>query len=590
MASRASLDKALGEARAGRIDAALRSVRAIVQRDRNDWEAVQVLAMLLADAGEFTQAIHHFGRVVAVAPNAAPLRNNFANTLLAAGRPREAVEQWRAALAVDPSYLGAYLGLTNALVACGDADAAVAAGREGLAQRPDWPQLEQNLANALEAAMRIDEAVALLRECVARHPRDARVRSRYLQAINYIDLPLADSVAEHRAFRECGEQAAAALAATSPGRARASGAGLRLGILSGDMRTHSVAYFALPLIERRGASVRLTIFSTGHAKEGDALRSRLSGLADEWVDLAAATDSAIAAAMAARDLDVLIELGGHTSGGRLSALTPKPAPLIISAIGYPNSTGHRSVDARIVDSITDPCSEPSQCTEQLLRIDPCFLCYSPPPDAPEPAMPLPAAPITFGSFNLATKISPRCARLWAQVLRSVPESRLLLKSQAIADACARERLLAMLAEAGVARARIDVIEPTATLRDHLGCYARMHIALDTLPYNGTTTTCEALWMGVPVVTLLGDRHAARVGASLLHASSCAEWVAATEAEFVARASALAADIAQLAALRQGLRARVAASTLCDQSAYAARVIAAIESFDAASRSSPRSSL
>jgi predicted O-linked N-acetylglucosamine transferase (SPINDLY family) len=148
----------------------------------------------------------------------------------------------------------------------------------------------------------------------------------------------------------------------------------------------------------------------------------------------------------------------------------------------------------------------------------------------------------------------------------------------------------MLAEAGVARARIDVIEPTATLRDHLGCYARMHIALDTLPYNGTTTTCEALWMGVPVVTLLGDRHAARVGASLLHASSCAEWVAATEAEFIARASALAADIAQLAALRQGLRARVAASTLCDQSAYAARVIAAIESFDAASRSSPRSSL
>ena len=569
MASRASLDKALSEARQGRIDDALRSVRAMVQRDGDDWEAVQVLAMLLADKGEFTQAIHHFARVVAVAPHSAPLRNNYANALLAAWRPRDAVEQWRAALKTDPSYFGAYIGLTNALVACGDADAAVAAGREGLALRADWPEMEHNLANALEAALRVDESVALLRSCVARHPRHARLRSRFLQSINYVDLPLSESVKEHRAFLECTPTVEARV------RRGGSDAALKLGILSGDMRSHSVAYFALPFIEGRDKSMHLTIFSTGVAKEGDPMRALLHGLADEWVDLAAASDSAIEAAIRARGLDALVELGGHTSGGRLGALNHKPAPVIISAIGYPNTSGHRSVDFRVVDSITDPPDEPSQCTEKLLRIDPCFLCYAPPESAPLPRSPANDAPITFGSFNLATKISPRCARLWSRALSGVPGSRLLLKSQAIADASARERLVAMLVAAGIARERIDVIEQMPTLTEHLSCYSRMHIALDTLPYNGTTTTCEALWMGVPVIALLGDRHASRVSASLLCAAGLQEWVARSEDEFVALAARLASDRTVLQHTRTQLRAQVGASPLCDRGAYATRFHAAV---------------
>ncbi|MSR29249.1 MAG: tetratricopeptide repeat protein [Phycisphaerales bacterium] len=570
MASDAALQKALKDAREGRLDAALASVRIMVQRDPKDWSAVQVYAMLLCDAGQFTQAIHHFARVVTVVPDAAPLRNNYANALLAAGRARDAVDEWRAALRADPTYRMAYLGLTRALIECGDADAAVRDGERGLALHPDWPRLAHNMANALEAAMRVDESVTLLKSTLAHHPKEGWLRSRTMQALNYVDVPLKESVAAHREFLACAT-GSCEHARTDSNRDRP----LSIGILSGDMRTHSVAYFALPFIERREPGSSLTIFSIGVAKEADPMRARIRSLADEWVELSGAVDSAIDREIRRRNIDVLIELGGHTAGGRLSALDSAPAPVIISAIGYPNTSGHRAVGWRIVDAITDPLSEPAQCTEQLLRIDPCFLCYAPPANTPERVMPPFDGPIIFGSFNLATKISPRCARMWADVVRAVPGSRLLIKSQAIADPGARERLLVMLETAGIARERVDVIPTMATLGEHLACYSRVHIALDTVPYNGTTTTCEALWMGVPVIALMGDRHSARVGASLLAAAGHPEWVAATPAEFTTIAAALASDRTRLGSLRGSLPGSLAASALCDQPKYASAFAKAI---------------
>jgi predicted O-linked N-acetylglucosamine transferase (SPINDLY family) len=249
--------------------------------------------------------------------------------------------------------------------------------------------------------------------------------------------------------------------------------------------------------------------------------------------------------------------------------------VIVSAIGYPNTTGVPAVDWRVVDSITDPPGSEHLCTERLLRLDPCFLCYSPPQEAPEPALPEADAPITFGSFNNAAKIGPTSIELWARVLKAVPGSRLLLKSQTLSDAAGRARIEKRFAQAGIEASRLELVAYSKTRQEHLELYKRVHVALDTTPYNGTTTTCEALWMGVPVLTTLGDRHAARVSASLLHAAGHPELVAKDADAFVQLAASLAQDRARLATLRTNLRGELRASPLCDAPAYAARFHAAI---------------
>ncbi len=572
MASVAALEKALKDAREGRLPNAIAAVRTMVQCNPKDLEAAQVLASLLADAGQFTQAIHHFSRVLTVAQAdarvrnlLAPIRNNYANTLLAAGRGREAIEQWRVALAADPSYRVAYLGLTRALIECHDAAGAIEAGEQGLAMEPNWPQLSHNLANALEAAGRTEESIALLRKTLDMGGAEANVHSRLLQAINYVDLPLAESVALHRAFgaRARGEWNPA-VTDRDPDRP------LRVGILSGDLRTHSVSFFAQSVMERRRDVAALVVFSYGVAKEGDPMRARLKALAHEWIDCGMMADSLIDRQIRDSKIDVLLDLGGHTSGGRLTALDTGPAPVVVTAIGYPNSTGHRAVGWRVVDSITDPPGAEEHSTEKLLRIDPCFLCYTPPSDSPTPVARDASAPITFGSFNLATKISPRCAKLWAEAMRAVPASRLLLKSAAMADPSATARIMTLLENAGISQDRVEVIAQTESVAEHLALYSSIDIALDTVPYNGTTTTCEALWMGVPVLTLMGDRHAARVGASLLAACGHPEWVADTPEAFASLAQSLAANSAERARLRTTLRSELTASALCDRAAYTER--------------------
>jgi predicted O-linked N-acetylglucosamine transferase (SPINDLY family) len=248
--------------------------------------------------------------------------------------------------------------------------------------------------------------------------------------------------------------------------------------------------------------------------------------------------------------------------------------VIVTAIGYPNTTGLPAVDWRVVDSITDPPGAEAYCTERLLRLDPCFLCYRPPDLAVEPSMPA-AEPITFGSFNNSAKIGAECTALWARVLQAVPGSRLLMKSQTLADPAVQESIRRRLGEGGIAEDRVELISQSSTRAEHLALYGRVHVALDSVPYNGTTTTCEALWMGVPVVALRGDRHASRVAASLLTAAGHPEWVAEDTDGFVRIASALVADMPRLALIRTSLRDELRDSPLLDAKAYAQRFHSAI---------------
>lgn len=565
-----ALQKILREAQEGRLPQALQLARAFVGRQPGNANALQVLSFLLTSSGQHQQALHHLARAVQLAPGIAGFHNNYGSALLHAGRPREAAAEFRRARELDPKYALACAGLATACIQLFDSPGAIAAAEDGLRLRPDWPEVTVALANALAAADRLEEALALLEGHLRQHPQDQLVRSALLLTLHYGGRTTAQITQAHREFH--------ALVPPPPPHPAADPRPerpLRIGVLSPDLHTHPVAFFAGAIFQHKPRSDRLIAFSTSPPTPHDPLTKRLRPLFDEWIEAAAMSDEALDQAVRERRVDVLVDLAGHTSGGRLPALSKKPAPVIVSAIGYPNSSAHPAVDWRLVDAVTDPPGSEESCTERLLRLDPCFLCYQPLASAPEPALPEEGSPFTFGSFNLLSKISEQTLVLWRRCLAAVPGSRLLLKSKALVDPAAQARFLERLAAAGIGREQVECVGYVERIEGHLALYRRMHVALDPTPYNGTTTTCEALWMGVPVVVLEGDRHGARVGASLLRAAGRPQWVTGTEDDYVALAARLGADRSALAAERATLRSDLRQSVLLDGAAYAARFHAAL---------------
>ena len=350
---------------------------------------------------------------------------------------------------------------------------------------------------------------------------------------------------------------------------------LRVGLISPDLREHSVAYFVEPLLSGWNSDrVYSACFVT--VVHEDKVTQRLMAKAGAWRLLAMSSIGLVSEALRNDDIHVAIDLAGHTAGSAIGAMAFEQALLQVNFCGWPSTSGMDAIDVRIVDSLTDPAGHPydaqTHATERLLRIDPCFLCYRPPEDAP-PVAPGPAErgePITFGSYNALKKVSRAALEAWARVLREVPDSRFVVKTRALEDDHTREDLMKRLEDLGVDRSRLELLTPTKTTREHLELYSKMDIALDTFPYAGTTTTCESLLMGVPVVTRVGQYHAGRVGLSLLTNVGLGHLCAPDIDGYVKAAEALASDRAKLVAMRRSLRSQLLASTLCDQQAYADR--------------------
>ena len=565
------LQRAFEHMRAGRLEVALASVQDLLRNRPGDHNAAQMLALLLVQSGRHEEALPHLAAAVAAEPRAPQYRNNYANTLLHLKRYKAAAEQWERAVALDPKYALGWLGLACVKPFLDDSAGARKAAEKGLALRPGWPQMTSQLVLALEAAGELDAAVDVCERALAADPNQPALRSRYLMLLNYRCEEPSRLFAAHQDYGAIhGRPLNPPRTDGSPDRP------LRLGILSGDLRTHSVAFFVEPLLRHLPAWATLTVFASA-ATPDDPMTRRFRELAANWIEVGAMDDAALNHAIRAQGIDVLLELHGHSGATRLAALADKPAPVIITAVGYPNTTGLPSIDWRLVDSITDPPASESLATERLLRLDPCFLCYSPPTDAPEPILPPSSVPITFASFNSLSKISDTTIALWARVLAAVPSSRILLKTRGLSDPAAKVNLRARLIAAGITKKRIEMIPYATSIPQHLAVYSRVHIALDTTPYNGTTTTCEALWMGVPVVCLLGTRHAARVSSSLVTAAGHPEFVAQSHDEYVDIATRLATDTAALHELRTSLRELMRRSPLVDDAGYAERFYTAVRS-------------
>ncbi len=442
---------------------------------------------------------------------------------------------------------------------------ALAAYEEVLARAPKSGRTWNNVAGLLNIQGRNDEAFEAYSRAVALEPNDPIIHSNLLFIMNYSGrFDQAALLAEHRRW---AERHAIPLGAASPphGNLPDPDRRLRVAYISADFWTHPVAYFIGAVIANHDRE-RFEVFCYSATKRPDRLTEALRRMRVVWRDIAWLDNAATAELIRNDAIDILVDLAGHTAGHRLLALARNPAPIQATYLGYPNTTGLPAVGYRFTDAWADPPGESDRLhSETLMRLSGGFLAYTPPSDMPA-VRELPARAaghLTFGSFNNLAKISPETVALWSRVLSAVPDSRLLVKGRSFADAPTRERFSRLAAEHGILAERLSLLWEPGRARDHFEVWNRVDIALDTTPYNGTTTICEALWMGVPVIALAGDRHAARVGVSILNAAGLPELAAPTQDAYVAIALALAGDLEQLASLRASLRARLARSPLLD---------------------------
>lgn len=580
-----ALTRAKDLVRRGELAQAETALRRLLARGEDQATQAELARVLLAQ-GRADQAAYFAERVIASRSAPAEALVVVGILLDSIGRFDMAARAFESAAMREPDSPAAHNGLGLMLMRRRRPDEAIPRFERARSLAPDSPGVLANLAWAKSESWRVDEAIDLLREGLASHPDSLDLLAQLPYLLNYSSRATPREVFEaHRALGALVERGAAGAEArigrplASPGL-RDADRSIRAGLLSGDFREHSVARFIEPLLrEHDRGGVTISCWST--ASHEDSTTARLRGLASSWHDVSRLDDDLATRAMREAGLDVLVDLAGHTRGSRPGVLARRAAPLQVTYLGYPNTTGLRTVDARIVDAVTDPPGEAdSLATERLVRLDPCFACIEPAPAArtlPPRGASAPDAPVTFGSFNHPMKLSAATIDAWSAILRAIPESRLLLKGAAFGEGPVAERVRATFGARGIDTLRIELVAFAPTLEAHLSLYSRVDIALDPLPYNGTTTTCEALWMGVPVVTLVGASHAGRVGASLLHAAGLPELVAPDFEAYVDVAASLARDAGRRARYHATVRDRLLASPLGDARGFASRFAALLRS-------------
>lgn len=593
---------------AGRLEEAQTTLERVIALAPRSYLAHYNLAMVLTGRGRRAEAVGNFERALGLRPGVAVLHNSLANVLVDMLRLDEAIHHYETAVRIDPRFAGAWANLGYAYFRCRrlaeaefaydraiEADPRFAPALYGLSivhrQRleferavtllrhaaewaPDDPMVNNNLGVLAAADLGLlDEGLAAFRRAIAGAGPDeaARFHSNMLFCLNYDDRQDARSLAA--AHREWDSRYGCHRTdPTHPHRHdRDAGRRLRIGFVSPDFRRHAVSNFFLPLIQARDPS-RVEMICYASVERPDAISERIKAAADAWVDAAGLDDQELLERIRGDGVDILIDLAGHTADNRLAVFARKPAPVQAAWLGYPGALGLSAIDWRISDAVTDPPGEADRLgLERILRLEGGFHCYRPFDETPAVAA-LPAlrnGHITFGSFNAMPKISPTAIALWSQVLQRVPGSQLLLKTKQLAGEESRARIMAAFSRHDVAdRVAIAGFEPEES--DHLAIYGRVDIALDTFPYHGTTTSCEAMWMGVPVVSLCGDSHVSRVGASLATTLGLEFLIAESRDAFVEIAARLASDLDSLAMLRAGLRATMLGSPLCDAPGFARR--------------------
>jgi predicted O-linked N-acetylglucosamine transferase (SPINDLY family) len=482
-----------------------------------------------------------------------------ANADARTGRIESARRRYEGALSADPRNASAAANLGGLLISRREYSAALRHLEDAARLDPANADVQVNIGRVFSECGHAGRARAAFERALRLRPDDRAASSNLLLALHYCDDISPEDLA--RAHREFGAGLESAGVASRPAVTAGRSWPLRVGLLSGDFNDHAVMRFLVPLLEACDpATIAWHCYYTAY-REDDYTKLARSH-AHSFEKVAAMSDAELATRVRTDDLDVLIDLAGHSAGGRPGVLAMRPAPLQISWIGYLDTLGLKAIDYRITDAQADPPGlTDSLHVERLWRLDTLW-CYGPPVDAPDPG-PLPLAgrgAVTFGSTNNPAKLSDSLLSLWSELLGALPGSRLLLHAHG--DSLCRDRISKAFAAHGIGAERVT-FRDRAPPREYLRAYQEIDIVLDTWPYSGGTTSCDALWMGVPVVALAGNRPLSRTSASVLAAAGFPEWISGDRADYHRIARTLASDPTALASIRAQMRARVARSKLCD---------------------------
>ncbi len=538
----------------------------ICETRKNDAEAWFLLGAIHGNLNELVEAVECCRRAISARPDMAMAHYNLGLVLSRLGRHEAAIQSFKNTLRWQPDNADVYHEIANTLRVTGKMNEAIANYRRALQINPDLGLAHFNFANTLLLRGEHKEAQKSFDRALALKPDSPVVHSALLHVMNYFS---SDPETVFQAHRDCWRRHFAHVTPPSHPNGRDPERRLRVGYVSPDFCRHSVSYFIEPLLAAHDRS-RFEVFCYSDVPAPDAVTARLRAAADQWRDIRGLADADAGDIVRRDGIDILVDLAGHTMNNRLPLFARKPAPIQVTYLGYPNTTGLPTMDYRLTDAWADPEGTADRWhVEKLIRLPRGFLCYAPAQDTPPVVMPRhdSVRPVTFGSFNQIAKINPGVISVWCSILKLVPQSRIIVKNENLSDHETRNHYFRLFEENGVEKGRVILHGHKDTLSEHLGLYGEIDVALDTFPYNGATTTCEALWMGVPVVTLAGNLHAGRVGVSLLNQVGLQEMIATTTPEYISMAAALVQDREKLECLRSSLRERMLQGPLCDRTNF-----------------------
>jgi predicted O-linked N-acetylglucosamine transferase (SPINDLY family) len=546
----------------GRMVEAAAAYRQAVALNPQNALALANMGHVLCELRQYAQAESACRRALALEPRLHLAHNNLGNVLLAQGQQHQAVAAYRQAVALAPDFATAHSNLGNVLKEIEQLDEAVASCRLAITLEPGLPEAHYNMANALKYVGFADEALDAYRRALALRPDFREAHGNLLFYTHYHPAFTPRTILqEHQTWAD--RHARSFLQKILPHEnERSPDRRLKIGYVSPDFYQQAESFFTMPLLEHHDhAQCEIHCYSS--ARKTDAVTERLRASADHWHDVRQETDETLAEHIRNDRIDILIDLTMHMADNRALVFARKPAPIQVCWLAYPGTTGLPTMDYRLTDSILDPPDADVSCyTEESLRLPEGWVVYDPLDDVPaRPAAP--SGPVTFGSFNNQAKLNPPLLQLWARVLQSVPDSRMILQ---VTSPGFRRRIRELVSGMGVDAARLSFVGRMDRL-SYLRAYDQIDIALDPLPYNGITTTCDALYMGVPVLTLKGATACGRAGQSILSCLGLDDWVTYTPQQFLERAIQFASNPAALVELRSTLRERMEQSPLMDAPAF-----------------------
>jgi len=526
------------------------------------------LGSLLDDMGRLKEAEASYRRALQIRPDFSEAYSNLGNTLKNMGRLSEAEDSYRKALQFKPGNVDALNNLGLFLQETRRFTESEASFRQALEINPDNANTHCGLGTTLRYMGRITEAEASYRQATRAKPGYAIAQSSLLFLYGYHALIGPHEYLAHARNWELAcipEQDRKAAQQRSFQRPALDGRRLKIGYVSGDFRQHAVSFFIEQLFSHHDRA-RVEVFAYSNSDKQDAVTKRLQALTEHWGNITGTSDPEVRDRIEADGIDVLIDLSGHTEGNRLGVFARRAAPVQAYYLGYFASTGLSEMDYWIGDKIVTPPETDSHFSEQVWRLPRVSWSYDG-KDAPATNWkPAPDGTVWIGSFNQLGKLTPATLTLWASILHALPEGRLLLKTKELSDADNRKQILDTMASHGVSPDRIALhdVSATPTWREHMAYYDRLDIVLDPVgAMGGVTSTCDALWMGAPVITLVGDRVSSRATAALINAIGHPEWIAHSEAKYLEKVVTLAQDVELRKTLRSSQRDQMASSPLCD---------------------------